>query len=46
MNAASLTQVKMGTEALALCIAGVLCERDPSLLAAFRESVELLSNPR
>ena len=32
----------MGTEALALCIAGVLCERDPSLLAAFRESVELL----
>jgi hypothetical protein len=42
MNAASLAQVKMGTEALALCIAGVLCERDPSLLAAFRESVELL----
>jgi hypothetical protein len=42
MNAASLAQVKMGTEALALCIAGVLCERDPSLLVAFRESVELL----
>jgi len=42
MNAASLAQVKMGTEALALCIAGVLCERDPSLLAAFRESAELL----
>jgi hypothetical protein len=41
-SAASLTQVKMGTEALALCIAGVLCERDPSLLSAFRESVELL----
>ena len=42
MTAASLTQVKMGTEALALCIAGVLCERDPSLLAAFRESVQML----
>ena len=42
MSAASLVQVKMGTEALALCIAEVLCERDPSLLAAFRERVELL----
>jgi hypothetical protein len=42
MTAASLTQVKMGIEALALCIAGVLCERDPSLLAAFRESVQML----
>jgi hypothetical protein len=42
MNTASLAQVKIGTEALALCIAGVLCERDPSLLAAFRESAELL----
>src|ERR1700720_2463867 len=42
MYAASLAQVKMSTEALALCIVGVLCERDPSLLAAFRESVELL----
>jgi hypothetical protein len=42
MTAASLVQVKMGTEALALCIAGVLCERDPSLLAAFRENVEML----
>jgi hypothetical protein len=42
MNAASLAQVKIGTEALALCIAGVLFERDPSLLAAFRESTELL----
>jgi hypothetical protein len=42
MNVASLAQVKIGTEALALCIAGVLCERDPSLLAAFRENVELL----
>jgi hypothetical protein len=41
MNAA-LAQVKMGTEALALCIAGVLCERDPSLLAEFRESAGLL----
>jgi hypothetical protein len=38
----SLAQVKMGTEALALCIAGVLCERDPSLLTSFRESAELL----
>jgi len=38
----SLAQVKMGTEALALCIAGVLCERDPSLLPAFRENVQLL----
>jgi hypothetical protein len=38
----SLAQVKMGTEALALCVAGVLCERDPSLLSAFRESVEML----
>ena len=42
MTAASLVQVKMGTEALALCIAGVLCERDPTLLAAFRESAEML----
>jgi hypothetical protein len=42
MTAASLAQVKMGAEALALCIAGVLCERDPSLLAAFRERMELL----
>ena len=42
MAADSLAQVKMGTEALALCIAGVLCERDPSFLAAFRESVEVL----
>lgn len=42
MSAASLAQVKIGTEALALCIAGVLCERDPSLLAAFRERVKVL----
>jgi hypothetical protein len=42
MTAGSLTQIKMGTEALALCIAGVLCERDPSLLAAFREGVQML----
>ena len=42
MSAASLAQIKIGTEALALCIAGVLCERDPSLLAAFRERVEIL----
>jgi hypothetical protein len=42
MAADSLAQVKMGTEALALCIAGVLCERDPSLLAAFRERVDML----
>ena len=42
MTAASLAEVKMGTEALALCIVGVLCERDPSLLIAFRERVELL----
>jgi hypothetical protein len=42
MSAASLVQVKMGMEALALCVAGVLCERDPSLLAAFRERVEML----
>jgi hypothetical protein len=42
MSAASLVQVKMGTEALALCIAEVLCERDPTLLAAFRERVEML----
>ena len=42
MSASSLVQVKMGTEALALCIAGVLCERDPSLLAAFQERVEML----
>ncbi len=42
MAAESLAQVKMGTEALALCIAGVLCERDASFLAAFRESVEVL----
>lgn len=38
----SLSQTKMGTEALALCIAGVLCERDPSLLPAFQESIEAL----
>ena len=43
MTAGSLAQVKMGTEALALCVAGVLCERDPSLLAAFRERVQMLS---
>ncbi len=43
MTSGSLAQIKMGTEALALCIAGVLCERDPSLLAAFRESVQMLS---
>ena len=42
MTAASLAEVKMGTEALDLCIVGVLCERDPSLLAVFRERVELL----
>jgi hypothetical protein len=42
MAAASLAQVKMGMEGLALCIAGVLCERDPSLLAAFQERVEML----
>ena len=42
MAADSLSQVKMGTEALALCIAGVLCERDPSLLAAFRERMDML----
>jgi hypothetical protein len=42
MTAASLAEGKMGTEALALCIVGVLCERDPSLLIAFRERVELL----
>ncbi len=42
MIAGSLAQIKMGTEALALCIAGVLCERDPSLLAAFRERVQTL----
>ena len=42
MAADSLAQVKMGTEALALCIAGVLCERDPSLFAAFRERIDML----
>jgi hypothetical protein len=42
MASDSLVQVKVGTEALALCIAGVLCERDPSLLHAFRESAEML----
>jgi len=42
MTTASLAQVKMGTEALALCIAGVLCERDPSLLASFRERMDML----
>lgn len=42
MAAHSLAQVKMGTEALALCIAGVLSERDPSLLPAFQESAGLL----
>jgi hypothetical protein len=42
MAAASLAQVKMGMEGLALCIAGVLCERDPSLQAAFRERVQML----
>jgi hypothetical protein len=42
MTTESLAQVKMGTEALALCIAGVLCERDPSLLQGFREMVDLL----
>lgn len=37
-----LAQAKIGTEALALCIAGVLCERDPSLLSGFQESAETL----
>jgi hypothetical protein len=42
MSTDSLAQAKMGSEALALCIAGVLCERDPSLLASFQESLEKL----
>jgi hypothetical protein len=42
MTAGSLAQIKMDTEALALCVAGVLCERDPSLLAAFRERIQML----
>jgi hypothetical protein len=42
MAADSLAQVKIGTEALVLCIAGVLSERDPSLLPAFQESAEVL----
>ena len=42
MTTGSSAQIKMGTEALALCIAGVLCERDPSLLASFRERVQML----
>lgn len=42
MNGGSLAQVKMGTEALALCIAGVLCERDPSVVAAFWERIQIL----
>jgi len=40
--AGDLAQIKMGTEALALCIAGALCERDPSLPPALRERVEML----
>jgi hypothetical protein len=32
----------MGAEALALCIAQVLCERDPSLLVSFQEKLETL----
>jgi hypothetical protein len=42
MAADPLAQAKMGTEALALCIAGVLCERDPSLLTLFQESAKTL----
>ena len=42
MSADSLAQAKIGTEALALCIAGVLCERDPSLLSGFQESAKAL----
>lgn len=42
MAADPLAQAKMGTEALALCIAGVLCERDPSLLSLFQESAKTL----
>jgi hypothetical protein len=42
MTAGSLAQIKMGMEALTLCIAEVLCERDPSLLAAFRERAQML----
>lgn len=42
MAADPLAQAKIGTEALALCIAGVLCERDPSLLSGFQESAKAL----
>ncbi|MBR1221513.1 hypothetical protein JQ557_26175 [Bradyrhizobium sp. U87765 SZCCT0131] len=42
MNAVSSAQVKMGTEALALCIAGVLCEHNPAFLTALRERVQIL----
>jgi hypothetical protein len=42
MPADSLAQVKMGTEALALCIAGALCEGDPLLLRAIQEKAEIL----
>ncbi|WP_139861587.1 hypothetical protein [Bradyrhizobium ivorense] len=42
MAADAIAQIKMGTEALVLCIAGALCERDPSLLRAFRERMETL----
>lgn len=38
----TIAQTKMGMEALALCIAGALCERDPSLLPLFRERIEAL----
>lgn len=42
MAADAIAQTKMGTEALVLCVAGALCERDPSLLPVLRERIETL----
>ncbi len=39
MAADAIAQTKMGTEALVLCVAGALCERDPSLLLLLRDRI-------
>lgn len=42
MAADAIAQTKMGTEALVLCVAGALRERDPALLPVLRERIETL----
>lgn len=42
MAADAIAQTKIGTEALVLCVAGALRERDPALLPVLRERIETL----